>query len=120
MSEIPTFPVLKLLTDQEVERALARTYSLQEGLNGDDFLRSDLPSNSLLNVCLFGVAFGMSKSPDASDIADILNERTDVNTYEDVNDFLDAVDAIDDKRPDEVIADDATLRAVVAASRDES
>jgi hypothetical protein len=120
MSDLPTFPVLKLLTDEEIERALSRHYSLQEGPDGHDYLRSDQQDANYdtfdQGICFLGEALGLPFSPGVWTVADHLVPRTDL-VYEALREqvwqFMWATDLVTDVK----ITDDDTLRAIVAASR---
>ena len=118
MTDTPIFPVLRLLTDQEVERALNRSYSLQEGPNQRDYLRSDRPGKYVapVGICFLGEAFGLADSPSAADTVEHLAPRTAIKPIwllHHVKAFMKATDLIGET----TITDDAMLRAVVRASR---
>jgi hypothetical protein len=83
MTDLPIYPVLKLLTDEEIERALARTYTLQEGTGQHVYLRSDRlatpESFNGMGVCFLGEALDLEYSPSAFEVAESLAYRSPVD-----------------------------------------
>ena len=123
MTTVPTFPILKLLTDEEIERGLAEPYTLQPDDNGVPRLRNtgikDTWMGRSMGLCFIGAAIGMSCSPSPSMAARAypLRGRDGLTEDELIDLLLPFMHAIDQKG-EVLISDDATLRAVIAASRE--
>lgn len=127
MTDTPTFAVLKLLTDEEIERGLAVTYSMQAGAPDErPYLRSDIPDTSeycnSLGLCFLGVALGMPTSPSSSVFASALRRQGRIpddqwyGVKQMARRFMEATDQTIDWSSDNITSDEQ-LRAVVKASR---